>query len=116
MKATREEQKKTVEGDFIQEVNYLELSNVVFFKMANVRGFHGLESFFPNDSFSSSTIDRLVNASSSSQVLDFMDAFSRYNEISMHSDDQEKTCFIFEEGTYYYMKMPSGLKILKAIY
>ena len=32
------------------------------------------------------------------ELLSFMDAFSSYNQILMHPDDQEKTAFITEKG------------------
>lgn len=43
------------------------------------------------------------------QLLTFMDAFSRYNQIFMHHIDQEKTSFTTEHGIYYYKVMPSEL-------
>ena len=39
-----------------------------------------------------------------------MDAFSGYNQITMHPSDQEKTSFITNQGLYYYKMMPFGLK------
>lgn len=50
------------------------------------------------------------------QVLSFMDDFLGYNQISMHPDDQEKTSFITEEGTYCYKAMPFDLKNVRATY
>jgi len=49
-------------------------------------------------------------------MLSFMDAFSGYNQIMMNPDDQEKTSFITERGTYYYKVMPFGLKNVGATY
>ena len=43
-------------------------------------------------------------------MLSFLDAFSGYNKILMHLDDEEKTSFISERGTYCYKRMPFGLK------
>ena len=45
-----------------------------------------------------------------------MDAFSGYNQISMDSDDQEKTSFVIGQGTYCYRVMPFGLKNAGATY
>ena len=39
-----------------------------------------------------------------------MDAFSGYNQILMHPDDQEKTSFMTSRGIYCYKVMPFGLK------
>lgn len=46
----------------------------------------------------------------------FMDVFSVYNQIFMHSGDQEKTSFITEHGIYCYKVMPFGLKNVRATY
>ena len=50
------------------------------------------------------------------ELLSFMDAFSGYNQILMNPDDQEKTSFITERGTYCYKVMPFGLKNAGATY
>ena len=49
-------------------------------------------------------------------MLTFMDAFSGYKQIMMHSDDREKTAFITDRGTYCYKVMPFGLKNAGATY
>jgi len=48
--------------------------------------------------------------------LSFMDAFSGYNQILMRPDDQEKTAFITDRGTYCFKVMPFGLKNAGATY
>ena len=50
------------------------------------------------------------------QLLSFMDAFSGYNQIRMHEDDQEKTSFVTSQGLFYYRVMPFGLKNVGATY
>ena len=50
------------------------------------------------------------------QLLSFMDAFSSYNQIGMHEDDQEKTSFVTSQGLFYYRVMPFGLKNVGATY
>ena len=42
--------------------------------------------------------------------MSFMDAFSGYNQILMHPEDQEKTSFVTERGIFCYKVMPFGLK------
>ena len=49
-------------------------------------------------------------------MLSFMDAFSGYNQILMHTSDQEDTSFITDRGTYHYRVMPFGLKNAGATY
>ena len=50
------------------------------------------------------------------EMLSFLDAFLGYNQILMHLDDEEKTSFILERCTYYYKKMPFGLKNVRATF
>ncbi len=38
-----------------------------------------------------------------------LDGFSRYNQILVHLDDQEKITFTTPWGTFMYAKMPFGL-------
>lgn len=45
-----------------------------------------------------------------------MDAFSGYNQILMNPEDQEKTSFITERGTYCDKVMPFGMKNTGATY
>jgi len=49
-------------------------------------------------------------------LLSFIDAFSGYNQIPMHPDDQEKTAFITERWIFCYKVMPFGLKNAGATY
>ena len=58
----------------------------------------------------------LVDATAKHELLSFMDAFSGYNQILMHPDDQDKTAFITERGNCYYKVMPFGLKNADATY
>ena len=44
------------------------------------------------------------------KLFTFMDAFSRYNQIQMAEEDQEKTALIINQGLYCYRVMPFGLK------
>ena len=57
-----------------------------------------------------------LTATASHELLNFMDAFSGYNHISMDPDDQEKTSFATGQGTYCYRAMPFGLKNAGATY
>ncbi|KAK4841195.1 hypothetical protein QYF36_000455 [Acer negundo] len=70
----------------------------------------------PKDSFPLPHIDMLVDATAGHDLLSFMDAYSGYNQILMHPDDQEKTAFITERGTFCYKVMPFGLKNVGATY
>ncbi|KAG7552308.1 Ribonuclease H-like superfamily [Arabidopsis thaliana x Arabidopsis arenosa] len=70
----------------------------------------------PKDSFPLPHIDRLVESTAGNKLLTFMDAFSGYNQIMMDPEDQEKTSFITDRGTYCYKVMPFGLKNAGATY
>ena len=62
------------------------------------------------DSYLLPDIDKLVDGSSDYQYLSFMNAYSRYNQIRLHSNDQEKTTFMIEKANYCYKVMSFGLK------
>ena len=68
------------------------------------------------DSFPLPRIDQLVDSIAKHKLLTFMDAFSRYNQIQMTKEDQEKTAFITSQGLYCYRVMPFGLKNAGATY
>ena len=61
-------------------------------------------------------IDQLVDLIPGHKILSFMDAFSRYNQILMDEEDQEKTSFVTSQGLYCYKVMPFGLKNVGATY
>ena len=54
--------------------------------------FTDLNKACPKDSFPLLHIDRLVEATAGNKLLSFMYVFSRYNQIMMNPDDQEKNC------------------------
>ena len=78
--------------------------------------FTNLNKACPKDCFPLPHIDRLVESTTGHEMLSFMDAFSCNNQILMKSEDQEKTSFITERGTYCYKVMPFGLKNVDATY
>ena len=41
--------------------------------------------------------------------MSMLDGFSRYNQVVVHPEDQEKTTFTTPWGTFMYAKMPFGL-------
>ncbi|PKA65476.1 RNA-directed DNA polymerase like [Apostasia shenzhenica] len=50
------------------------------------------------------------------EVMSFLDVFSGYHQIRMAKEDEEKTAFITDFGTYCYNVMPFGLKNAGATY
>ena len=120
--AVKEEVQKLTTAQFIWEVYYLDwLVNVVMVKKANGKwriyvDFTDLNKACPNDSYHLPCIDQLVDSTAGHQLLSFMDAFSRYNQIKLDEADQEKTSFITSQGLFYYKVMPFGLKNAGATY
>ena len=97
------------------------LANVVMVKKASGKwrmyvDFTDFNKAFPKDSYPLPRVDVLVDSTARYQLLSFMDAFSRYNQIRMHGDDQEKTSFITSQGLFCYKVMPFGLKNAGATY
>ena len=121
-KAINEEVDKLLQEGVIREVEYPEwLANVVLVKKANGKwrlciDLTDINRACPKDSFPLPRIDLIIDATAGHELLSFMDAFSGYNQISMDSDDQEKTSFVTGQGTYCYRVMPFGLKNAEATY
>ena len=101
---------------FIKEVKYPEwVTNVVLVlkkggKLRVCVDYMNLNEACPKDSFPLPRIDQIVDASVGHGMLSFLDTFSRYHQIPMHSLDAEKTTFITPQGLYRYNVMPFGLK------
>ena len=64
----------------------------------------------PKDAYPLPNNDRLVNSAFGFQLLSFLDAYSRYNQISMHAPNEEKITFATEDDNFCYRVMPFGLK------
>ena len=78
--------------------------------------FTDLNKACPKDSYPLPQVNVLVNSTARHQLLSFMDAFSSYNQIQMHEDDQEKTSFVTSQGPFCYKVMSFGLKNAGATY
>ena len=114
--AITDEVNKLLATGFIREVYYLnQLANVVLVKKANGKwrmcvNFTDLNKACPKDSYPLPRINQLVDFTIGHKLLTFMDAFSRYNQIKMVEEDQEKTAFVTSQGLYCYKVMPFRLK------
>ncbi|KAK0579788.1 hypothetical protein LWI29_031457 [Acer saccharum] len=101
----QEEVDKLLRVGFIRKARYPEwIANVVMVPKNNGKCFP-----LPK-------INQLVDSTAGNKTLSFMDAFSGYNQITMHPSDQEKTNFITNQGLYCYKMMPFGLKNAGATY
>jgi len=54
-------------------------------------------------------MEHILQSVAGSELMSFLDGFSRYNQIPVHPDDRLKTTIITKCGTYAYQKMPFGL-------
>ncbi|WP_271039623.1 reverse transcriptase domain-containing protein [Agrobacterium sp. ST15.13.040] len=117
------EVQRLLDAEVIREVKYPEwLSNVVIAtkegssKLRMCIDFRNLNDACPKDSFPLPPIDQLVDSTAEYGLPSFLDAFSGYHQIRMDPEDEEKTAFITEGGTYCYIRMPFGLKNAGATY
>ena len=108
---------KLLTASFIREVYYPDwIANVVLVKKANGKwrmcvDFIDLNKVCPKDSFPLPRINQLVDSTAGHKLLTFMDAFSRYDQIKMAEEDQEKIAFITSQWLYCYKVMPFGLRM-----
>nr|KYP60498.1 Transposon Ty3-G Gag-Pol polyprotein [Cajanus cajan] len=113
---------KLLDARFIREVHYTTwLANVVMVRKLNGKwrmctDYTNLNKACPKDAYPLPNIDRLVDGASGHKFLSFLDAYSGYNQIRMHPQDEEKTAFITEMANYCYRVMPFGLKNAGATY
>ena len=111
-----------LQNGFIRAVKYSDwLANVVVVPKKGNKwrvcvDYMDLNDACPKDSFPLPRIDQIVDALAGYGMLSFLDAFSGYHQIPMHSLDAEKTSFITPHGLYCYNVMPFGLKNVGATY
>jgi hypothetical protein len=75
-----------------------------------------LNKHCPKDPFRLPRIDQVVDSTVGCSMLSFLECYSRYNQISLAKDDEEKTAFITLFGAFCYTSMPFGLKNAGATY
>ncbi|PKA59800.1 RNA-directed DNA polymerase like [Apostasia shenzhenica] len=78
--------------------------------------FRTLNQACPKDTYPLPCIDTMVDRTFRYEVMSFLDAFSGYHQIRMAKENEEKTAFITDFGTYCYNIMPFGLKNPSATY
>lgn len=70
----------------------------------------------PKDPYPLPNIDRLIDGPPYSCMLNFMDAYSGYNQIWRDPLDASKIVLMLNHGNYYYHAIPSSLKNVGATY
>ena len=66
-------------------ISYIYLLAIIY---KSVIIYTGLNRVCPKDAYPLLSIDRLVNGAFGFQVLSFLDAYSGYNQIQMHAQDE----------------------------
>jgi hypothetical protein len=75
-----------------------------------------LNKICPQDEYPLPRICQIVDSMTTCELLLFLDAYSDYHQISLTTDDEEKTSFITPVRIFCYTKMAFGLKNGGAIY
>ncbi|XP_071920768.1 uncharacterized protein [Coffea arabica] len=118
----KEEVGKLLEAKIVKEIYYPTwLANPVLVKKEDKAwrmcvDFTDLNRACPKDCYPLPRIDQLVDSTTGYEIFCFLDAFKGYHQIALDEEDQEKTAFITEYGTYCYTTMPFGLKNAGATY
>ena len=118
----KEEADKLVSAGFIMEARYTTwLANVVMVTKPNGNwrmcvDYRNINSACPKDTYPLPNIDRLVDGAVGHKIMSFLDAYSGYNQISMHPRDKEKRVFMTADANYYYEVISFGLKNAGATY
>jgi len=71
--------------------------------------FTDLNRASPEDNYPLPCIDLLVDSIVGHHLLNFMDAFSNYNQIRLDEVNQEKTSFVMSQGLFCYKVTPFGI-------
>jgi hypothetical protein len=116
VKAVEAEVQRLQDVKVIREVKYpVRLANTISVKKKNGKwgmcvDFTDLKKACKKDNFPLERVDKIVDDATNSEMLSFLDMFSGYHQIRVHREDEEKTSFITPFGTFYFVRMPEGLK------
>jgi hypothetical protein len=72
--------------------------------------FKDLNKACKKDDFPLERVDKIVDDAANSELLSLLDVFSVYHQIRVRREDEEKTSFITPFRTFYFVRMPKGLK------
>ena len=68
------------------------------------------------DPFPTPYADEILNQVAGHECYSFTDGFSGYNQVLIAKEDQKKTTFVCEFGSFAYKVMPFGLKNAPAVF
>jgi len=72
--------------------------------------FRNLNKVSLKDNYPLPKMDHVLQRVVGASRMPLLDGYSRYNQVSVHEDDREKTTFTTPWGTFHYAKVPFGLK------
>jgi hypothetical protein len=116
VKVVEAEVQRLHDAKVIREIMYpVWLANTVPVKKKNGKwrmcvDFTYLNKACKKDYFSLERVDKVVDDVANSEMLSLLDMFSRYHQISVRKEDEEKTSFITPFGTFCFVRMLEGLK------
>jgi hypothetical protein len=114
--AAKAEVHRLLEANLIEPVAYPTwLTNVVKVQKKSDKwrmciNFTSLNKACPKDNFLLPRIDKIVDSVAGCEVMSLLDCFSGYHQIYMKEADKASTSFITFFGTYYFIRIPEGLK------
>jgi hypothetical protein len=85
-------------------------------RVEDVRRLHRPQQALHNDPFWLLRIDQVINSTAGCDLLFFLDCYSRYHQITIKEEDQEKTMCITPFGSYCYTIMSFRLKNIGVTY
>ncbi|KAL3678283.1 hypothetical protein R1sor_021239 [Riccia sorocarpa] len=113
--AVRKEIEKLKAANFIfpvKEYDWLSPIVIVSKKNGTLRvcvDYRKLNEHTVKDPYPLPFIDDILDKVAGKEAYTFMDGFSGYNQVSIATEDQNKTAFITPWGAYAYSRMPFGL-------
>jgi hypothetical protein len=120
--AIRVEVARLLAAGFIKEVYHPDwLANLVLVRKKNNEwrmcvDYTDLNKHCPKDPFGLPRINKVMDSTTSCELLSFLDCYFGYHQIALNKDDQIKTSFITPFSAYCYMTMSFGLKNARATY
>ena len=78
--------------------------------------FRNLNKVSLKDSYPLPKMDHILQRVVGASRMSLLDGYSRYNQVSVHEDDRDKTVFTTPWGTFHYAKMSFGLKNVGATF
>jgi hypothetical protein len=115
VEAAKAEVQRLLDAGFIKELAYPQwLTNVVMVRKKGkwwmCTDFTNLNKCCPKDDFPLTTIDNIIDSATGCEMMALLDCLSRYHQISLRKEDEEKTSFITPFDTFCYLRMSEGMR------